>query len=111
MSGGKGSSAIGTTGIVEPPRAGYRGRFAPSPTGPLHFGSLVAAVGSFVEARTREGKWFVRIEDLDPPRERPGAADGILRTLEQLELHWDGPVLRQSERGAAYTEVLAALLK
>lgn len=62
-----------------------------------------------MEARTREGEWFVRIEDLDPPRERPGAADGILRTLEQLELHWDGPVLRQSERGAAYTEVLAAL--
>ena len=88
---------------------GYVGRFAPSPSGPLHFGSLVAAVGSFLDARAQSGRWLVRIEDLDPPRERPGAADEILRTLEALELHWDGPVLRQSQRTTAYASALARL--
>jgi glutamyl-Q tRNA(Asp) synthetase len=87
----------------------YVGRFAPSPSGPLHFGSLVAAVGSFLDARAHAGRWLVRIEDLDPPRERPGAADQILRTLEALELHWDGPVLRQSQRESAYAAALARL--
>ncbi|HET9694803.1 MAG TPA: tRNA glutamyl-Q(34) synthetase GluQRS [Steroidobacteraceae bacterium] len=87
----------------------YVGRFAPSPSGPLHFGSLVAAVGSFLDARAHGGRWLVRIEDLDPPRERAGAADDILRTLEALALHWDGPVLRQSGRTAAYAEALARL--
>ncbi len=87
----------------------YRGRFAPSPTGPLHFGSMVAAVGSFLEARHRGGEWLVRMEDLDPPREAPGAADDILRALEAFGLHWDGEVVYQSRRHALYEEVLEKL--
>ncbi|BAU47974.1 glutamyl-Q tRNA(Asp) ligase [Sulfurifustis variabilis] len=87
----------------------YRGRFAPSPTGPLHFGSLVAAVGSFLEARARRGEWLVRIEDLDPPREPAGAAGDILRTLDAFGLHWDGEVVYQSRRQGAYEAALAEL--
>lgn len=87
----------------------YRGRFAPSPTGPLHFGSLIAAVGSFLQARRCGGVWHVRIEDLDPPREVPGAADSILRTLEALGLQWDGEIVYQSRRSAAYRAALDAL--
>ncbi|HVN42486.1 MAG TPA: tRNA glutamyl-Q(34) synthetase GluQRS, partial [Steroidobacteraceae bacterium] len=113
MSGARSSSATETTGTADlapgAPVRPYRGRFAPSPTGSLHFGSLVAAVGSFLEARTRNGVWLVRIEDLDPPRERPGAADEILRTLERLALHWDEAVVRQSERTALYAEALERL--
>ena len=108
MSDARSSSATATTGTAERDRP-YRGRFAPSPSGPLHFGSLVAAVGSFLEARARRGQWLVRIEDLDPPRERPGAADDILATLDRFGLHWDGPVLRQSARLPAYEAALAEL--
>ena len=87
----------------------YVGRFAPSPTGPLHFGSLVAALASFLEARAQRGQWLVRIEDIDPPREVPGATDLILRTLEAYGFQWDGPVLYQSRRDDAYREALAQL--
>ena len=87
----------------------YVGRFAPSPTGPLHFGSLVAALASWLDARAAEGRWLVRIEDLDAPRTLPGAADDILRTLERLGLGWDGPVLYQSQRSANYKAALESL--
>ena len=98
---------MGTTAFAKEGK--YRGRFAPSPTGPLHFGSLVAAAGSFLEARTRGGEWLVRMEDLDPPRVEAGAADGILRTLEACGLDWDGQVLHQSARNDAYHSALHRL--
>jgi len=88
----------------------YRGRFAPSPTGPLHFGSLVAAFGSWLMARHVGGEWWIRIEDLDPPREVPGAADAQLRTLAAFGLVSDGPVLRQSGRHGLYRAALDRLL-
>ncbi len=78
------------------------GRFAPSPTGPLHFGSLVAALGSYLDARASGGSWIVRMEDLDTPRTVPSASDAILRTLERCGFEWDGPVAYQSERTALY---------
>jgi glutamyl-Q tRNA(Asp) synthetase len=87
----------------------YRGRFAPSPTGPLHFGSLIAALGSFLDARSRAGEWLVRMEDLDPPREVKGAADNILRTLEAFGLYWDNEVMFQSQRHDAYQQALEQL--
>ncbi|MGH8616512.1 MAG: tRNA glutamyl-Q(34) synthetase GluQRS, partial [Burkholderiales bacterium] len=87
----------------------YRGRFAPSPTGPLHFGSLAAAAGSWLDARAHGGEWLLRMEDLDTPRIVPGAADDILRTLEALGLTWDGPVVYQSARHDAYRAALDAL--
>ncbi len=89
----------------------YIGRFAPSPTGPLHFGSLISAVGSYLQARKAGGKWLVRMEDLDLPRVVPGAADGILATLESFGLHWDGEVLFQSSRFRAYASALERLEK
>jgi len=87
----------------------YRGRFAPSPTGPLHFGSLVAAVGSYLDAKHHHGVWLVRMEDLDLPRTVAGAADDILRTLDAFGLHSDEPVTYQSQRTTAYEEALHSL--
>ena len=86
-----------------------RGRFAPSPTGPLHFGSLVAALASFLEARRCGGEWLLRIEDLDTPRSVPGATDAILRALDRHGLHWDGPVWYQSQRREGYEAALERL--
>jgi glutamyl-Q tRNA(Asp) synthetase len=88
----------------------YRGRFAPSPTGPLHFGSLLAAFGSWLLARHAHGEWWVRIEDLDPPREVAGAAEAQLRTLGAFGLVPDAPVVKQSSRHALYERALVQLL-
>jgi glutamyl-Q tRNA(Asp) synthetase len=85
------------------------GRFAPSPTGPLHFGSLVAALGSYLDARAQKGQWLVRMEDLDMPRVQPGATARILRTLEQCGFEWDGPVTYQMERISLYQDALDRL--
>jgi glutamyl-Q tRNA(Asp) synthetase len=91
------------------PARPYCGRFAPSPTGPLHFGSLVCAMASWCDARAHEGTWKVRIEDVDVPRSVPGADAAILSALERHGFEWDGPVMRQSERTALYAEALEAL--
>ena len=90
-------------------RITYRGRFAPSPTGPLHFGSLVAAAGSFLEARTRGGQWLLRMEDVDAPRCSAAAAAVILRALEAFGFDWDGEVVWQSRRTQAYAAALERL--
>lgn len=87
----------------------YRGRFAPSPTGALHFGSLIAAVASYLDARANGGEWLVRMEDVDTERNLPGAADDILRTLDAFGFAWDGEVLWQSTRNDAYAVALAEL--
>jgi glutamyl-Q tRNA(Asp) synthetase len=87
----------------------YCGRFAPSPTGPLHFGSLIAAAGSYLDARSRGGSWLVRLEDLDRPRTAPGAADEILAALEAYGFEWDREIIHQSRRDKAYAAALARL--
>jgi glutamyl-Q tRNA(Asp) synthetase len=89
----------------------YIGRFAPSPTGPLHAGSVVAALASWLDARAHQGQWLLRIEDVDTARCLPGAQDSIVRTLEALGLYWDGPVLLQSTRVQAYNDALQILAK
>jgi len=88
----------------------YRGRFAPSPSGDLHFGSLVAALGSYLDARAHQGQWLVRIEDIDPPREVSGASQSILNTLELFGLHCDSEVVYQSQRHDFYQHHLNALI-
>ena len=88
----------------------YRGRFAPSPTGHLHFGSLVAAVGSYLQARVQNGEWLLRIEDLDPPREQGGAAAHIIKTLEHYGFEWDGEISYQSRRYELYQNALEQLI-
>ncbi len=90
--------------------AGGTGRFAPSPTGPLHFGSLLAAVASYLDARAAGARWLLRIEDIDPPREMPGAADSIVRTLDAYGFEWDGPVAWQRNSASAHEAALEALI-
>jgi glutamyl-Q tRNA(Asp) synthetase len=87
----------------------YVGRFAPSPTGPLHLGSLYTALASYLDARTRRGLWLLRIDDIDTPRNVPGAADSILATLDAYGLHWDGLVYYESQHSADYEQALSAL--
>lgn len=87
----------------------YIGRFAPSPSGPLHAGSLVAALASWLDARAHDGRWLLRMEDVDTPRTVAGAADAILAQLQALGLHWDGDILWQSQRGAAYQSAFDTL--
>lgn len=100
------SSGIGTTVTGKQ----YIGRFAPSPTGPLHFGSLVAAAASYLQARFCRGRWLLRIEDIDPPRERRGAADAILTALETYGFEWEGPVLYQSRNSVQHGAAVERLL-
>ncbi len=107
MSWRNASSATGTTVTVNQ----YIGRFAPSPTGPLHFGSLLAAVASYLQARASDGQWFLRIEDVDPPREQDGASDQIIKALEAYGFEWDGPVIWQSRSRGDHDAAIADLLE
>jgi glutamyl-Q tRNA(Asp) synthetase len=91
------------------PTTQYRGRFAPSPSGNLHFGSLIAALASYLHAKHQQGLWLVRIEDIDPPREMIGASSAILATLDAYGLHWDETILYQSQQSDLYRDVLQQL--
>ena len=109
-------SASFETGTIDTASPGlvardYVGRFAPSPTGPLHFGSLIAAVASYLDARSRNGRWLLRIEDIDPPREQPGATGRILLALERYGFEWDGTVRLQHESRDAHEECIEMLLR
>jgi len=109
------SSATGTIVTGKPDStsepAHYVGRFAPSPTGPLHFGSLVAAVASYLQAKANTGKWLLRIEDIDPPREQPGATQSIIEALERYGFEWDGDVIYQSRNHDLHAAALDDLLQ
>lgn len=107
---GAANSALFDSALTNSPK-NYIGRFAPSPSGPLHFGSLVTALASYLDAKANQGLWLVRMEDLDPPREQQGAADLILKSLEDHQLFWDGPILYQSHRHEAYEYCLGELQK
>lgn len=109
MNAASGSTATETTATADPGSGRYIGRFAPSPTGDLHLGSLVAALGSYLDARHHGGQWLLRMEDLDTPRVVPGCADRMLRTLECFGLTWDGAATYQSRHTEAYAEALARL--
>ena len=97
----------GTTVTASP----YIGRFAPSPTGPLHFGSLLAAVASYAQASACGGQWLLRIEDVDPPREQSGAADDIVAALDAYGFEWDGPIIWQSDSRPAHDQAVAELIE
>ena len=109
MNDAKSSTATATTGTAEAPLQGPCGRFAPTPSGPLHLGSLLAAAGSYLSARNRDGRWLLRIEDLDCDRCVPGLADEFQRTLEWFGFEWDGNVSFQSDRIDLYEDFLRAL--
>jgi glutamyl-Q tRNA(Asp) synthetase len=105
-------SEVGSTATSSKPalEKHYRGRFAPSPTGPLHFGSLVAAVGSYLQSRSQNGRWFLRFDDLDLPRNQAGATDAILRSLHSYGFEWDGEVYYQQNNIDHYQAALDTLL-
>ena len=96
---------------MTPGPARYRGRFAPSPTGPLHFGSLIAAVASYLQARAHDGEWLLRIEDIDPPREPPGSDRRIVAALDAYGFEWDGPVFYQSTFAPRHHALVEALVR
>ena len=100
-----------TTSDIIRPQSSYRGRFAPSPSGYLHFGSLITALASFLDAKKNNGTWLVRLEDIDPPREKKGASAHILKTLEAFGLHWDENILYQSKQSDYYLHIIEQLFK